>query len=92
MEMSTSKSSKSKTANSRLFEQARDELFSHILRCGVLEAASADQKEWFDDTMEYLAERYEGLPPRELHDLRQLGERYCQPVIGKKEEPIGASS
>src|SRR5205823_448953 len=29
------------------FEQARDELFSHILRCGVLEAASEHQKEWF---------------------------------------------
>ncbi len=30
------------------FEQARDELFSHILRCGVLEAALEHQKEWFD--------------------------------------------
>src|SRR5438876_676808 len=33
------------------FEQARDELFSHILRCGVLEASVEHQKEWFDDTM-----------------------------------------
>jgi hypothetical protein len=90
--MSTSKSSKSQTANSRFFEQARDELFSHILRCGVLEAAAADQKEWFDDTMEYLAERYEGLTPRELNDLRKLGERYCQPVIRKTEETVGAST
>ena len=39
------------------FEQARDELYSHILRCGVLEAAPEHQKEWFDDTMDYLAER-----------------------------------
>ena len=44
-------------------EQARDELFSHILRCGVLEAADEQRKEWFDDTMEYLAERYEDLTP-----------------------------
>ena len=41
------------------FEQARDELFSHILRCGVLEASAEHQKEWFDDTMLYLADRYE---------------------------------
>src|SRR5438445_114912 len=32
------------------FEQARDELFSHILRCGVLEATPEHQQEWFDDT------------------------------------------
>ncbi len=63
------------------FEQARDELYSHILRCGVLEAAPEHQKEWFDDTMDYLAERYEGLDDDELEDLRRLGERYCQPVI-----------
>src|SRR5439155_1383897 len=43
------------------FEQARDELFSHILRCGVLEATPEHQKEWFDDTMLYLAERYDAL-------------------------------
>src|SRR5882724_6897313 len=42
------------------FEQARDELFSHILRCGVLEATPEHQKEWFDDTMLYLAERARG--------------------------------
>ncbi len=36
------------------FEQARDELFSQILRCGVLEATPEHQKEWFDDTLLYL--------------------------------------
>jgi hypothetical protein len=92
--MSKGKPPKSKPAPSRLFDQARDELFSHILRCGVLEAAATDQKEWFDDTMEYLGERYEGLNPRELEALRQLGERYCQPVISRaeeKEETVGAT-
>ena len=63
------------------FEQARDELFSHILRCGVLEAAREHQREWFDDTMEYLAERYEMLGEEKLTKLRTLGERYVQPVI-----------
>jgi hypothetical protein len=67
----------------RLFDQARDELFSHILRCGVLEALPEHQKEWFDDTMLYLAERYEDLSEEELGQLRTLGERYCQPVANR---------
>jgi hypothetical protein len=71
------------------FEQARDELYSHILRCGVLEAAPEHQKEWFDDTMDYLAERYELLSDDELDELRRLGERYCQPVI-QRPAPVAA--
>lgn len=67
------------------FEQARDELFSHILRCGVLEAAEEHRKEWFDDTMDYLAERYEALAAAELAELRTLGERYCRPVVARPE-------
>lgn len=70
-----------KTAIPTTFEQARDELFSHILRCGVLEAAPEHQKEWFDDTMLYLADRYEELTEPELEQLRTLGERYCRPVV-----------
>ena len=71
------------------FEQARDELFSHILRCGVLEAAEEHRRDWFDDTMDYLAERYELLTDEELDQLRRLGERYCQPVI-QRPAPVGA--
>jgi hypothetical protein len=74
-------------AEPRLFDQARDELFSHILRCGVLEALPEHQKEWFDDTMLYLAERYEGLSEEELGQLRVLGERYCQPVVNRPAAP-----
>lgn len=79
--MAKPKQSKRHEDPTNIFEQARDELFSHILRCGVLEAAPEDQKEWFDDTMEYLAERYEMLSDHELTELRRVGERYCQPVI-----------
>ncbi|HUL49566.1 MAG TPA: hypothetical protein VLT79_06075 [Gemmatimonadales bacterium] len=61
-------------------EQARDELFSHILRCGVLEATPEHQSEWFDDTMLYLRDRYEELDDEQLAELRLLGERYCRPV------------
>jgi hypothetical protein len=30
--------------------------------------------------MQYLTERYEDLTDVELNSLRELGERYCQPV------------
>ena len=73
------------------FEQARDELFSHILRCGVLEAASEHQKEWFDDTMLYLADRYAELDEPQITELRLLGERYCRPVVGRS-ATVGASA
>lgn len=62
-------------------DQARDELFSHILRCGVLEAAPEHQKEWIDDTMQYIADRYTDLKETELAQVRVLGERFCQPVV-----------
>ena len=62
------------------FAQARDELFSHILRCGVIDALPEHQKDWFDDTMGYIADRYEDLSEEEQAQLRLLGERYCQPV------------
>ena len=72
-------------------DKARDELYSHILRCGVLQAQSDDQKEWFDDTIEYMAERYPLLNDSELRDLRELGERYCQPVI-QHDPTVGAAT
>lgn len=73
-----------------LFDRARDELFSHIHRCGVLEATEEQQREWMDDTLEYLAERYPELSPEETTQLRDLGLRFCQPVIphGKKTTPL----
>ena len=73
------------------FEQARDELFSHILRCGVLEATPEHQKEWFDDTMLYLADRFPDLTDTELGELRVLGERYCRPVVARS-APVGADA
>ena len=62
-------------------DRARDELFSHIRRCGVLEAAEDQRQEWFDDTIEYLGERYPELTPTDLSTLREIGERYCAPAI-----------
>jgi len=68
------------SAEAVAFAQARDELFSHILRCGVIDALPEHQKDWFDDTMGYVADRYNDLSTDELAQLRTLGERYCQPV------------
>ena len=73
------------------FSQARDEMFSHILRCGVIDALPEHQKDWFDDTMLYLADRYEDLTKEELEELRVLGERFSRPVQRKTEAATGAA-
>ena len=60
------------------FEEARDEMFQHIMKCGVIGALPEDQKEWFDSTMAYVAERYHELSPKQISELRGLGERFSQ--------------
>lgn len=72
------------------FDQARDELFSQILRCGVIDALPEHQKEWLDDTMQYLAGRYEDLSEEDVGKVRTLGERYCQPVV-RRSEAVGSA-
>lgn len=62
-------------------DRARDELFSHIRRCGVLEATSDQREEWMLDTIDYLAERYPSLDRKDLARLKELGDRYCRPAI-----------
>jgi hypothetical protein len=71
-----------------VLDQARDELFSHILRCGVTEAEAEQQKEWMDDTMQYIAERYPDLAEEDLTQVRVLGERFCRPVVRRPEEAV----
>ena len=65
---------------------ARDELFSHIQRCGVLDAEDTERQEWMSDTVEYLRERYPALSDGETVELQAIGHRYCQPAI-----PFGGS-
>jgi len=79
--MSKKKAPRTSSNMPTVLDQARDELFSHILRCGVLEAAPEHQKEWMDDTMQYLADRYPDLKADELAQVRTLGERFCRPVV-----------
>jgi hypothetical protein len=64
-----------------LLEDARNELFSHIHRCGVLRATPEQQAEWMKDTVEFLAERFSGLEDEELNELETIGMRFCSPVI-----------
>lgn len=73
------------TSAPTMLDQARDELFSHILRCGVVDADLEHQKEWIDDTMQYLGERYPDLDEEQLTQVRTLGERFCRPVVRKPE-------
>lgn len=61
------------------FEEARDEMFQHIMQCGVIGCAPEDQAAWFDDTMRYLADRFTELSEKELRQIRVLGERFVQP-------------
>jgi len=62
-------------------DEARNELFSHIHRCGVLGATEEQQLEWMKDTIEFLSERYPSLKEKELKELEGIGLRFCRPVI-----------
>ena len=64
---------------SNVFDQARDELFQHIMTCGVVGADEVHQQEWFDDTMKYFTDRYPELDESDVQELRKLGERFAQP-------------
>ena len=74
-----SRKSGSPSAGPTPFEQARDELFQHIMTCGVVGADAEHQHEWFDETMKYFVERYPELGEPPMKELRKLGERFAQP-------------
>jgi hypothetical protein len=63
-------------ALSPLVEEARDELFSHILRSGVIGAPPDQRREWLDETMAYLGNRYPELRQPALGVLRGRAERF----------------
>ena len=74
------------------FEEARDEMFQHIMRCGVVGADDAHQTEWFDATMVYMTERYPELEAAQLTELRTLGERFSRPPMRAKQEAVQADA
>ena len=63
------------------FEQARDELFQHIMRCGVVGSDPSHQAEWFDATMSYMTDRFPELSTEQITELRTLGERFSRPPM-----------
>lgn len=67
--------------HSKPTDDARDELFSHIQRCGVLQATKKDQEEWLLDTMDYLAGRYPELNEQQMAAVEVMGRRYLEPVV-----------
>lgn len=64
-------------------DEARNELFQHIMSCGVIGSAPEHQKEWFDETMQYMTERYPELNQKAMAELRVLGERFAAPPVKK---------
>lgn len=71
---------KSVSAAPTAFDLARDELFQHIIRCDVIGADPEHQAEWFSETMAYMTDRWHELNPRQLTELRTLGERFAKPA------------
>lgn len=65
----------------KLLDRARDELFSHINRCGVIQANEDDQKDWMTETIEYMSERYPDLSSDDLEGLFNVGMRFCAPAV-----------
>ena len=61
------------------FDQARDELFQHIMRCSVVGADPEHAEEWFGETIKYMTERFPELSEQQIKELRTLGMRFAQP-------------
>jgi hypothetical protein len=62
-------------------DEARNELFGHIHRCGVLRATEEQQVEWMAETIDFLGERYPSLSAEQKEELKEIGLRFCRPVI-----------
>ena len=71
----------------KIFAQARDELFSHINRCGVLSATDDDRTTWMTET---IGERYPDLVDPDLRELHAVGIRFCQPAINNVPAAVAA--
>lgn len=62
-------------------DRARDELFTAIRQCGVIDASVEEQSEWMSETVHFMAQRHPELTQQELSQLEETGLRFCQPVI-----------
>jgi hypothetical protein len=74
------------------FEQARDELFQHIMRCGVVGSTPEHAEDWFAETMKYMTERFPELDETKLHELKTLGMRFAQPPKTRTETDAASAA
>jgi hypothetical protein len=74
------------------FEQARDELFQHIMRCGVVGAEPEHVEEWFADTIKYMSERFPELSEQQIAELKTLGLRFAQPPKSRTESDAASAA
>jgi hypothetical protein len=74
------------------FEQARDELFQHIMRCGVVGSDPEHAEEWFAETISYMTERFPELSEQQIGDLKTLGLRFAQPPKARVESDAASAA
>lgn len=74
------------------FEQARDELFQHIMRCGVVGAEPEHVDEWFTETIKYMTERFPELSEQQIAELKTLGLRFAQPPKARTESNAASAA
>jgi hypothetical protein len=74
------------------FEQARDELFQHIMRCGVVGADVQHADEWFAETIKYMTERFPELSEQQIEELKTLGLRFAQPPKSRSESNAASAA
>ena len=74
------------------FEQARDELFQHIMRCGVVGAEPEHVDECFTETIKYMTERFPELSEQQIAELKTLGLRFAQPPKSRTESDAASAA
>ena len=74
------------------FEQARDELFQHIMRCGVVGADAEHVDEWFAETITYMTARFPELSEQQISELKTLGSRFAQPPKARVESDTASAA
>ena len=74
------------------FEQARDELFQHIMRCGVVGAEPEHVEEWFAETIKYMSDRFPELSETQIGELKTLGLRFAQPPKSRTESDAASAA
>ena len=79
-------------AEPTVFEQARDELFQHIMRCGVVGADAEHVDEWFGETIKYMTERFPELNEQQITELKTLGMRFAQPPKSRTETDAASAA